>query len=261
MKALIKILFIISMVSVFLSSCSNDKDDTNKFFRKTIEITEDGTATTTFFKYDKYNINQIVSSDSPKKHIDYTYKEGLISKIVIKDKETQLSVTLDYTYSNKKLLRINSSDHYVINYTHNADGTVSYEKLTLDSQNQETKVFHGTLYFENKNLIKDERILDDTAPDILVVQKISFEYDTQKNPFRSILGYDKLLDHNEVVSLNNNVMTIVEVTETDTKDNQIISSVKLCQNVYKYDVNGYPVEMVYETSISNPNYLKTQYFY
>jgi hypothetical protein len=38
--------------------------------------------------------------------------------------------------------------------------TLFYEK---GFGNQEAKIYHGTLYFKGKNLIKEDRILDDTA--------------------------------------------------------------------------------------------------
>jgi hypothetical protein len=50
----------------------------------------------------------------------------------------------------------------VIKYTY-SDDTVSYEK-SIVLGNQEAKIYHGTLYFKGKNLIKEDRILDDTAP-------------------------------------------------------------------------------------------------
>lgn len=245
------------MVSVVvLCSCSDDKVSTDKLLRKTVEISENGTSTTTLYKY---NGNEIVSVDGAKKYISYTYMDGLISKILTKDKESQLSVTLDYTYDKAQLVRMHSSEGYVMNYSHNGDGTVSYEKLLLDSQNQETKVFHGILYFKNGNLVKDERIFDNTGRGVLSKQKVSFEYDSKNNPFYNILGYAKLLSHNEVISVNNNRMAVVE--RDVIQDDQLTSSANLYQSIFKYDADNYPVENVTEASIANPNYVKTQYFY
>jgi hypothetical protein len=45
----------------------------------------------------------------------------------------------------------------VIKYTYNLDDTVSYEKKEYRLGNQEAKIYHGTLYFKGKNLIKEDR--------------------------------------------------------------------------------------------------------
>lgn len=251
-----KIVSLLMVSIVVLCSCSEDKVSTDKLLRKTVEISENGTSITTLYNY---NGNEIVSVDGAKKYISYTYTDGLITKIITKDKESQWSVTLDYTYNKAQLVRMYSSEGYVMNYSHKGDGTVSYEKVVLDSQNQETKVFHGILYFENWNLVKDERIFDDSPQGVLSKQKVSFEYDSKNNPFYNILGYAKLLSHNEVISINNNRLAVVE--RVVIQDDQLTSSANLYQGVFKYDTDNYPVEHVTEASIVNPNYVKTQFFY
>jgi hypothetical protein len=65
------------------------------------------------------------------------------------------------------------------------------------------------LYFKGKNLIKEDRILDDTAPGIVSKYTVDFEYDSKKNPY-AILGYSKLMDHNDLVSLNNKRSSVVK---------------------------------------------------
>jgi hypothetical protein len=256
MKDSIKIFFVISIVSILLASCSNDKDDKNKYFIKIVETTENGISETTVFKYDE---NQIISADGTKQLVDYTYDNKLITKIVTYNKESMLSSTLEYSYVKDKLVKVTSSEDYIIKYAHNTDGTVLYEKYTIDSQNQEQKVYHGILYFKNKNLIKEDRILDDTAVGVVSNSKFRFEYDAYNNPYHSILGYDKLLDHGVTISNNNPVMTVIETTVAQGE--QITSSAKLYKSTFKYDADNYPTEQISESSIANPNYLKTQYLY
>jgi hypothetical protein len=48
-------IFFISIVSVLLSSCSNDKDDKSKFL--VVETSADGTSTATLLKYIGDEIN------------------------------------------------------------------------------------------------------------------------------------------------------------------------------------------------------------
>lgn len=256
MKKLIRIFFFISIVSVFFTSCSNDKEDKGKNFIKVIETTENGISENSVFTYHE---NQIISADNSKEKIDYTYENGLITKIVKYNKQTQLSVTLEYTYLKEKLVKVKSSQNYVIYYTHTTDATVLYEKYKIDSQNQEQKAYHGTLFFKNKNLIKDERVFDNVSESINSSSKTTFEYDTYNNPYYSILGYDKLLDRAALISNNNVVLTIVETTVMEGE--ATITSANIYRTTFKYDADDYPTEQVSEASVGNPNYSKIQYLY
>lgn len=255
MKKIIQI-FLTSIVAILLTSCANDKDEKAKKFIKIIETTEDGIAEKSVFTYKK---NQIISADNSKQNIVYTYTDGLITKIARYNKESKLSVTLQYSYLKEKLIKVTSSEAYVIYYSHNSNETVLYEKKTIDAQNKEHNVYHGTLSFKNNNLLKDERIFDDISLNTVSSSKITFEYDAFNNPYLSILGYDKLLDHNVLVSKNNVVRTVVEITVVE--GGQTISSANLYSTAFKYDSDDYPTEQVSESSITNPNYSKIEYLY
>ena len=229
MKNTKNIFLFLSASALALCSCSHDKGDNAKFLKKRVEISEDGTSATTLFTYKG---NKIVSADGVAKHTDYTYANDLITKIVTKDKTTQLSVSSEFVYVKDQLVSIKYSDDCIVNYVHNADGTVSYEKWAVVSGKQEVKLYHGVLYFKNKNLIKDKRTLDDTAPGVVSNYDVSFEYDSKKNPLCNILGYAKLLDQNEAISINNKLMSVVE-TSTTNADDQIISSANLYKSTFK----------------------------
>jgi len=259
MKKIKYIFWVFSISLLFLYSCSNNNLDKSKLLKSLVETTADGTTTTTFFTY---NGEKLVSIDSDKTQADFTYTAGLITKKVTLDKTNQVLNTVEYSYVNDKLVNAKSLNNYIINYVHNSDGTVSYEKITAISGTQEVKVFHGTMYFQNKNLIKDERIFDNTDPGILSSYSINYEYDSNVNPLNNILGYEKLLDHNEAISSNN--CRIIAVYMYTTKDNQISSSANLYKREFKYDLEDYPIEQLTENSITNngnSGYLKTQYFY
>lgn len=256
MKNLTKIFFFISIVVILLSSCANDKDDKGKNFIKMIETTENGVAENSIFKYYE---NQILSAENSKQRIDYTYDGGLITKIVIYNKDNESSIVLDYKYAKEKLVQVSSSEDYEIYYTHNTDGTVSFEKYKGTSEGEGERVYHGVLYFKNDNLIKKECVFDVVDEDKVITSKITFDYDTFNNPYFSILGYDKLLDKGAAISKNNVVMTVAETTVIDGE--QTISSAKMYTTTYKYDADNYPVEQVSEASLNNPNYSKIQYLY
>lgn len=219
-----------------------------------VATSADGTSATTLFTY---NGNKIVSIDGVQKHVDFTYTNGLITKIVTLNKTNQVQVTTEYNYFEGKLTQVESLGNYRINYIHNSDKTVSYGKFAIGSGNQEVKECHGVLYFENENFIKDERTLDNTAAGVLSKYSISFDYDSKHNPLFNIQGYKKLLYYNEVISSNNSLISTV-ITSV-SKDDQITSSAKFYKNSFTYDLDNYPVEQVSENG--NTGFLKTVYFY
>lgn len=254
-----KIFWIVSICLLALYSCSQDNDDSIKFIKKIVETSGDGTSETTLYTY---NGDEIVSIDGVQRHTDFTYTNGLITKMVMLNKTNQLLETIEYSYLEGNLVEVESLGNYRINYIHNSDRTVSYEKFTIASTNQQVKEFHGTLYFENENLFKDERILDNTAVGTLTKYSISFDYDTKHNPLYNISGYKKLLNYNEEISSNNSLMSTV-ITSV-SKDEQITSSANFHTNSFKYDLDNYPIERVSENTVAtngNVGYLKTEYFY
>ncbi|MES2804949.1 MAG: hypothetical protein V4652_05210 [Bacteroidota bacterium] len=258
MKKTKNIFWVLSIFLLTLYSCSNDNDDSLKLLKKVVETSENGTSETTVYTY---NGTEIVSIDGAEKRTDFTYTDGLITKTVILNKTNQLSETIEYSYLVGKLVEVESLGNYRINYIHNTDKTVSYERFRI-SGNQQVKEFHGTLYFENENLIKNERILDTMPVGITSSESITFDYDAKNNPLYNVLGYKNLLDHMETISSNNSLINTVIATTTN--GDQVLSVANFYKSSFKYDSENYPTERVSETAIlanGNTGYLKTQYFY
>jgi hypothetical protein len=227
--------------------------------KKVVETSEEGTSETALFTY---NGTEIVRIEGAQKRTDFTYTDGLITKTVILNKTNQLSETIEYSYLVGKLVEVESLGNYRINYIHNTDKTVSYQKITIGSGNQEVKEFHGILYFENENLTKEERTLDNTAVGVTSNYSISFDYDAKNNPLYNILGYKKLLDKMETISSNNSLINTVIATTTN--GDQVLSLANFYKSSFQYDSENYPTEQVSETALfanGNRGYLKTEYFY
>lgn len=257
---------IIGLLSVFLitlSSCTNENVDQTQvqLLKKIVEISVDGSSNTTLLSYDG---NKIVNIDKFDKHSEFYYTGDLITKIVESDKTNQHVNTLQYLYLNGQLSKITSSDNYVINYIHNSDGSVSYEKLTKDSQNKDVKINHGTLNFQSGNLIKDDKFLDDAGQGILAKNSISLEYDYKNNALNNILGFEKLLNYSKTISPNNDVASTETSYVKHLAEDQVISSIKTYNNKYTYNLNGYPTVIVSEKFLfggENSNHLKSVLFY
>jgi hypothetical protein len=259
MKKTKNIFWVLSIFVLTLYSCSSDNDDSVKLLKKVVETSEEGTSETALFTY---NGTEIVRIEGAQKRADFTYTDGLITKTVILNKTNQLSETIEYSYLVGKLVEVESLGNYRINYIHNTDKTVSYQKFTIGSGNQEVKEFHGILYFENENLIREERTLDNTAIGVTSNYSISFDYDSKNNPLYNILGYKKLLDHMETISSNNSLINTVIATTTN--GDQVLSLANFYKSSFQYDSENYPTEQVSETALfanGNRGYLKTEYFY
>lgn len=236
-------LWIVFVFISLLCSCTNDLDDRIQLLKQIVEVNVDGTSSTTVLTY---NANKISSIDNTVKHSDFIYTGNLITKIEETNKVNNHINTLQYTYANNNLVKVTSSDNYVMNYTHNADGTISYEKLTKDSNNNDVRVNHGILYFQSANLIKDEMFLDDAGAQILSKKTINLEYDFKNNALQNILGFNKLLNYNTSISVNNSILSIEEFEVRNLDTNQIISSISQYKSEYKYNSGNYPIEIVTE---------------
>ena len=256
----------IGLALVFLitfCSCTNESVDPVQIqlLKKIVEVSVDGSSNTTLLAYDG---NKIVNIDKVDKLSEFHYTGELITKIVVTDKTNQHVNTLEYSYSDGQLTRIISSDNYVLNYIHNTDGSVSYEKLTKDSNNNDVKIYHGTLYFQSGNLIKDHRFLDDAGKDVLAENIMSFEYDHKNNALYQILGFNKLLDYSKTISLNNETRSSEISSVKYINDNQVVSSINTYKSECQYNSSGYPTEIVSENTIfgeNDSNHLKSLLFY
>lgn len=251
------------VVLITLFSCTNESVDPvpAQLLKKIVEVSVDGSSSTTLLTYEGFKIVSIAKSD---KSSEFYYTGDLITKIIESDKINQHQNTLEYSYTDGLLVKIMSSDNYILNYIHNTDGSVSYEKWRKDSNNIDIKIFHGILYFQSGNLVKDHRFLDDAGKDVLAENILSFKYDTKNNALYQIIGFNKLLDYSKTISLNNETNCSKISSVKHIVDNQVTSSINTYVSKHEYDSLGYPVEIVSENTIfgkNDSNHLKSLLFY
>lgn len=257
MKRIFKVCFLAVMMVLFYS-CANDKNTEGKLLTKLTVTLEDSSTISSALTYKD---NEIVSTDNSAEHLDYTYSNGLITKIIRKNKSDQSQISTSFTYDKDKLVQVKSSDGSVINYVHSTNESVSYDCFVVNNKEEQKKQYHGVLTFFKGNLVKDNRVLDDTKVNLVTKIDISYEYDTKKNPYANIKGFEKLLNQNEIISVNNVMLSVVENSTTNTKEDQIMSSAKMHKSSFKYDNDGYPKKQISENSKTNSGYLKSEYFY
>jgi hypothetical protein len=263
MKKTKEIVGILVVVLITFCSCTNESVEIiqPQLLKKIVEVSVDGTSTITTLNYSGNKIQNIDKADA---FLEFYYTGDEITKIIEFNKVSKQTNTLQYFYTEGKLIKITSSDNYVLNYIHNDDTTVSYEKVTKDAQNKDVKIHHGTLYFKNDNLIKDEQVLDNVEANILSKKSLNIVYDNKKNALYNIVGFSKLLDYSRSISTNNPLNCSETSYVKFIAEDRIISAVKLDKSISTYDNLGYPLEIVSENNIfgvHNSKHLKSQLFY
>jgi hypothetical protein len=260
-KSTLHLLFVSLFIITFTSCSNDDNNNQEKLLKRLIEVNEDGSSSTTDFTYSG---NQIVTIVSETKSETFTYTGDLITRITSMDIPNQVQTTFDYVYTGTNLTKVICSENYELNFVHNANGTVSYEKTMLDTNNNEVLVYHGTLSFQGANASEDKRVLDNTSTNVLSKEEVSFVYDAKKNPLHNITGYSKLLDRFTTISANNAVSSIEIASNTFLDTNQVTSSSIQYLRNFQYDNSDYPTEIVSDKPVfgnHNPNHLKSLYFY
>ena len=262
MKKVFQFFAIFSIAMLSLTSCSSDDSVSQpQLVTQIVDVAANGDTKTTLFNY---NGSNIISAESVDQHVEFTYTNDLITKIIDVNLTTLHQNTLDYTYANDELVKITSSDNYIMNFVHNSDSTISYEKKTVDSNGDEVLVYHGKLFFENNNLTKDERTMDDTPVTILTKNTVTYEYDAKNNPFHNITGFTKLLNYFDNISTNNAVNGTKQSSVSYLDTDQHTSSLVPYNNVYQYDSSNYPTEIISEKPVFGSgitNYVKSMLYY
>jgi hypothetical protein len=248
------------LTSLFFISCATETFDEVKLIKQVVEIAADGTSITTSFAYSG---SKIVSRDSALKHVEFTYTSNLITKITVVDKVANHSSTFEYSYKEGNLVSITSSDNYTLVYNHNADGSVSYEKWSKDPNNEAVKMNYGTLTFDGANLVKDEKTIENKVSNTTVVNTSTFTYDGKKNALSNIVGFKELLNYSNLISATNAVINIEAAVVTHKDTDEATSSMNFYNNEYKYDEEGYPVEITGQKSFFGDmaNHKKTLLYY
>lgn len=236
MKKVKYIFLFLTIISLVLASCtSEDQDDSVTSLKTIVETSEGGNVTTTSFVYNGAEIASIEDNSSLK---TFKYTAGLITAIETTNKSTSVKTSVDYFYMNGDLIKVEATGDYMINYVHNNDGTVSFEKFDISVPNVETKMYHGVLTLSGGNIIKVDRTDDNVAAGVISKYSVTYGYDAKANPLHDIVGYEKLLDQEGIVSLNNYVVSTVE---TSIESNgQIISSASYYKNTFEYNNGNYP---------------------
>ncbi|WP_374175258.1 hypothetical protein [Flavobacterium tructae] len=253
-----KLLYLFTASLLVLTSCSNDDNNSpdpasSILVKKIIYVEKDGDSS---FEDVVYNGNKIVSITGQDGSVyKYTYTGNLITKTEEIDAKGVVDNTTEYSYANGKLAtsidkNTDAEFYYKTKYTHNADGTVSYDNFrgVVATGAEEEYGATGKYTFKDGNLVKLE--VSYYGSETLYV----YEYDAKNYPFKNVTGLSLLLDDETTV---NNI-----VKETSTSGSGANIRTNITTYTYKYDANNYPTEKVrsYQSG-SSASTETTQYVY
>jgi hypothetical protein len=259
MKKTIRIVSCICLL--VLNACSSSDSSTpatesDILVTKTIEhYANDNSSVTTNYTYNGKKLVSTLDSDGYKEM--FTYTGDLITSVKWYD-DTDTLLTLEtFTYNSS-----NQITQYVLNdydtdhgrkemYVHNSNGTVSYTVYNGDNTTQTNLLASGTFYVTNGEVTKIETTTP--APSSTSSMHI-YTYDTKNNPFKNILGYDKMnYTNEEAIGVSHNILTDHFTSNGGSDD--------LYTTTISYNGLNFPVTAS-EVEGTNPTTeISTEYFY
>lgn len=246
-----KLLYLFSAALLVLTSCSKDDSPidpvTSTFVKKMVSIGIDGNQTSLI----TYNGNKVVSIVTNNIYkTNFTYTGDVITKIEELNEKNEVESVLEYTYKEGKVVSSTDKEvgepyNYKTKYTYNSDGTVSYAEFSINTTTgaEDDGGNTGKYTFKDGNLVK--RVNSYYGSE----SSVTYEYDAKNNPFKNVLGYNLLLDNEELGSVNNSI-----------KNTRVSGSSYVSTSTFTYDVNNFPTE---EKNFDNTGKLENtiQYFY
>lgn len=189
-----KRLFLIIVITFLFNSCSNEDDQNenqniNSVLPKKIEI--------------------IVSSTNETTIIDYEYFENKIIKETRLSDNNNIKNVFTYYYTNNLITKVDESVRYTLNVSNNRDYTYNFyynaqENLAQDNRiylNNTPPLTSTTYYTYSNNTISYSNKIATLTSDLKKIVSLSdnyyninytYNYDDKNNPFKNIVGYNKL---------------------------------------------------------------------
>ncbi len=254
-----KLVLACSAFLLILSACSSSSDssssstDDDVLVSKTIETyANDGSTITTDYTYSGKKIVQETDDDGA--YQKYTYTGNLITKIEYFDFDDVLEQREIFSYNSSSQLvsyvRLDIFDDGGNRdaFVYNANGTVSCTSYYGDLDSQDELQGTSIIYFENNEVSKVEEFSDLGT---LTGTRL-YTYDTKKNPFKNVIGLDKIqFVENEALGINHNIIS----------DNYTNFGMLTTYNTtYTYNENNFPITDV-DSDGDPTNNITTQYFY
>ena len=208
------------------SSNTNNPDPSGPLLTKVIETYGDDSQTT-FYYYDGNRLTHFGSDETT--GYDFTYTGDKLTKMeLVTDTEEVHYYTFQYNQEGKLSVLIGTQNFTGMvstvrtEYTHNSNGTISYETYSGDENSQTELVETGTIIMENGNVVEVNYESDGEE------WTDTFTYDNKNAPLKNMHAYEvyALAFHG---GLNNILTSYYE--EDDMQET----------STYTYNADGYPV--------------------
>lgn len=206
-----------------------------------------------------YNGNKIVYSiDSEGLRMNIFYDGDLIAREEWFQGTTMVE-KIFYTYDNSKLVTyqvLNLVDNIgqKITYDHNANGTISFTEFSGDLTTQDE--------IESTGTISNTKLVRNMINPITLEQQVftsTFTFDAKNNPFKNIVGYDKIYFADSEESLNylNNITT--NTKQIDAEPSTLYETL-----IYTYGTGNtadYPTIIIYNDGTGTELYTEVIEYY
>ena len=221
-----KILFILSVAVLFLSSCSSDSESSESSFllvKKIVTLSSVMERTITF-TYNGAKLNTIEVDGSVLQH---TYSGDNIVNVKRYSGDLLEGETF-YEYDNLGRVSSELFVYYLSDfsqksvYTYNSNNTISYETLSGDQFSQSPNGISGLITQGQHGEILKVEVFNQGV----LVNTNVYTYDAKNSPFKNIVGYGKLPSNTDKV--------FNMITSTSLNINQEINT----NSTYDYTYNG-----------------------
>ena len=169
-----------------------------------------------------YNGNKLVTIANDNGLIQkYFYTGDLITRMEWTVDNTGIPIIYVYSYNNSnQLVTMTKTDNLVdqafrITFTYNNDRTITLKNYSTIDNSQEEFDSSSKYYLNDTNDII--RIEDYNPAGTQIIQTTTYVYDAKNNPFKNILGWDKLLISRQGQYANvTSMVSSIEGTQTST---------------------------------------------
>lgn len=235
--------FLIASQILFVS-CSSEENEPSEILPKTINYIDVTTSKDSLVQI-SYDGNKIKSLIGEAGRIEFLYEGDFIIKqtrYYTKEGKDVKNDEFSYSYKNDKLFletHVEGDHKSTRAFTYNDNGTVDVKSNTIYSSGLQEREEKQEYTFVNGNLVKSIYHYNENRR-----SELKFEYDSNNNPFKNVLGYQLLM--NRDICVNN----IVKVNNTHVMNGSILSTQNY-KTEYIYNDDGYPIKIV--SSYSMPH--------
>lgn len=186
---------ILIILAVLTISCSSDSSSNQTFsgvlIQKTIQqFTNGSPSITTFYHYNGAKLTSVTSDD-------FLYKYFYSGNLIIKEEiyhTNDLAYVLDFDYDPQNRLiqykreAVGPGQIFRNVYHYNTDNTISVDEYFIYETGSEEELTQAKYYMSSAGEIEKMENYNGT-----VTETATFTYDSKNNPFKNVLGMDKLL--------------------------------------------------------------------